>query len=297
MRTRGRRWNVLPHEWAFNGFLLLTLIRLLAHGAVFEQATAGFLAFLLTGIALIAWTEDQPTPTRWRVRLLWYPSVMGLSFYTIPGAVRLLGVTDADALLAPIDESLLGLPAADYFLLIQSPVLTDLMCAGYVFFFVYLIVAPGHYCVKDLRTFRACIVGMFTTYALGFLGYTVLPAGGPYQALHFFSALPTGPLSEMVLPFINRASNGVDVFPSIHAAISLYLLMFDRRHCRWRYELFLLPVLLLWLSTVYLRYHYAVDLVGGAVIAGIGLGVAWLYQRSSLSQTVEQQALVARFVR
>lgn len=292
-----KRWTILPHEWAFNGFLLLTLLRLLVHGEFFAQSTAAFAAFLLAGAALIAWVDERPTPARWRVRLLWYPCVMGLSFYTIPGAVRALGLADADPLLAPLDEGLLGMPASDYFLLVQSPFMTDLMCSAYVFFFLYLIYGPGHYCVTDLRTFRACMVGLFTTYALGFIGYTVWPAGGPYQAVHFSGALPRGPLSEMVLPFINRASNGVDVFPSIHAGVSFYLLMFDRRHYRMRYELFLLPVLLLWLSTVYLRYHYAVDLIAGGLIAAIGLGVSWLYQRSALAERVEQQALVARFVR
>lgn len=290
------RWQVLPHEWAFNAFLLFTFLRLLIAGPL-ASATWAFLAFVLVGVGLIEWTQRNPTPLRWRVRLLWYPSVMGLSFYAIPAAVKLLVLPSADGLLAHWDESFLGMPAADYFLILQGPLLTDIMSAGYLVFFVYLIIGPGYWCLFDMRLFRACFAGMFVTYALGFLGYTYLPAGGPYQAVPFAGDLPWGPLSGWVLPFINKASNGVDVFPSIHVGVSFYLLLFDRRHYRARFEVMLIPCILLWLSTVYLRYHYVVDLLAGVLIALIGLGVSWLYQRSALSRAVEQQALVAKLKR
>ena len=299
LTLRPNRWQIkplklLPHEWAFNAFVLLTLLRLLIAGEFVALPTVSFLAFLLVAVSLIIWTQDKPTPLRWRLRLLWYPCVMGLAFYIIPEAVRLLEVTSADTRLAALDESILGLPAADYFMFVQSPMLTDIMCLGYVFFFIYLIVGPGYYCIYDLRRFRECFVGMFTIYAIGFLGYTLLPAGGPYQALEFLEPLPEGPVAQQVLRFINQASNGVDVFPSIHVAISLYLLLFDRWNYRARYELMLLPCLLLWLSTVYLRYHYAVDLVAGAALSLIGLGIVWLYRRTKFAQTLEEEALVAR---
>ena len=155
--------RVLPHEWAFGGFLLLTFLRLIFSGDFADAATAAFLLFFMLSVALIWWTEKKPTPLRWRIRLLWYPSVMGLSFYTIPAAVAALGVPSADSFLAPLDEDLLGVPAAEYFSMVQSPLFTDIMCAGYVFFFIYLIFGPGYYCVRDMRLFRACIVGMFTT--------------------------------------------------------------------------------------------------------------------------------------
>lgn len=292
-KTPKVRWDVLPHEWAFGAFLLFTFLRLLFN-APLHLCTLIFLGFLLVSGGLIVWTGRKPTPLRWRLRLLWYPVVMGLSFYAIPEAVRLLEIPSADYLLAPFDESLMGLPAADYFLVLQTPLLTDIMASAYVFFFFYLIIGPGTYCLQNMRLFRACFVGMFTIYAVGFMGYTLWPAGGPYQAVEFAAPLPQGLLSQWILPIINQASNGVDVFPSIHVAISLYLLMFDYRHNPVRHQIVLLPCILLWLSTVYLRYHYAVDLLAGVAIALIGILVAIGYQRSKLSCTVEEEALVAK---
>jgi len=117
-----------------------------------------------------------------------------------------------------------------------------------------------------------------------------MPAGGPHLMLHFAAALPAGPLTRLMLPVVDGGSNGVDVFPSIHAAVSAYLLGFDALYHRRRFQRLLLPCVLLWLSTVYLRYHYLVDVAAGFTLALAGLAVVWLYQRSSLAQAIETEA-------
>lgn len=71
-------------------------------------------------------------------------------------------------------------------------------------------------------------------------------------------------------------------FPSSHVAVSLGVLYFawlSFRRMRW---VILVLVTLLALSTVYCRYHYAVDVFGGIIVAAavIPLG-EWLYRRYS----------------
>ena len=53
-------------------------------------------------------------------------------------------------------------------------------------------------------------------------------------SLHVFSNTQLhGPwLLDSTLDAVNRGSNAVDVFPSVHVAASLYLLLFDWRHWR-----------------------------------------------------------------
>ena len=72
---------------------------------------------------------------------------------------------------------------------------------------------------------------------------------------------------------VSRGSNGVDAFPSLHCAVTSYLLMFDWWHRRWRFWIYLVPCAGLWLATVYLRYHYAIDCLAGFALAG---AVLWL---------------------
>lgn len=272
--------ELLPHEWVFGGWLAAMALALAIIAGPALPATGLFAAYALLSVALAVWCQRAPSPLRWRLRLLWYPSVMGLAFYSLPSAIAALRRPNADALLAGLDERLLGAPVAEKLAPLASPFSTDVLLLAYLFFFVVLIFGPGYYCVKNLPLFRNCIVGLFSLYGVGFAGYVWLPAGGPYQFLGSLPPLPLGPLATLMRPVIHVASNGVDVFPSIHFAASLYLLVFDWRHFRRRFWWWLLPISALWLSTVYLRYHYLVDLFVGLLVALFGLGVAKLQARS-----------------
>jgi membrane-associated phospholipid phosphatase len=154
--------------------------------------------------------------------------------------------------------------------------LDDLAMAGYLFFFYYLIAGPGRYCLRDVRLFRKCMVGLFTMYGLAFTGYTVMPAGGPHRYLTFATPLHGPWLLDWTIKTVNRASNSVDAFPSVHLAATLYLLLFDWKHARRRFWLVLLPCLLLWFSAMYLRFHYFVDMLAGM---GVGLAGWWVAEK------------------
>ncbi len=279
--------KVLPHEYAFNAFLLWIALRLLAAGPLDLHALTYF-GLAAIGVLLIPWTERRPTTARWRARLLWYTFAMAISFYSLTSAIHLIGVASADQMLTNWDTGLLGAPAARYFLAIEHPWLTECMMAAYLFFFYYLVFGPLHYWRHDLVRFRNCFVGLFTLYALGFLGYSLFPAGGPHLDVTL-APLHGGPLTTFMLPLINAGSNQVDVFPSIHAAASLYLLLFDWRHYRRRFWILLVPTAALWVSTVYLRYHYVVDLVAGLAVTLVAVVVERIYRRSALAATLDRE--------
>jgi len=276
------RVQFLPHEYVFGLFLVLTWARLVARAGPFSPSSLAFLGCLLTSIGVILWAGRRPTPWRWRVRLLLYPALMGLSFYLMPSAFALLELPRADAQLVRWEHALLGEKINLRIQLWEHPLITDAMMLAYLFFFYYLIAGPAYYCIRNLPRFRQCFAGLFTVYGLGFIGYTVLPAGGPYRFLEFAQPLAGGWITRLAKPFVDACSNGVDAFPSIHVAVSLYLLVFDRWHYRRRFWRLLAPCIALWASTVYLRYHYCVDVFAGVALAGIGLWVAVSYERFNL---------------
>jgi membrane-associated phospholipid phosphatase len=272
---------VLPHEWVFGAFLFLTGWRLFVHGGAARAWSLVFFGCWLAGLAVFFWAERNPAPWRWRVRLLFYPAAMGVTFYSLGAAVPLLGVPGADGLLLQWDQALLGETPAVAWQGWVRPWLVDLAMAGYLFFFYYLVAGPGHYCLLDVPRFRKCIVGLFTIYGLAFMGYTVLPAGGPIRWMTFARPLHGPWLLDWTLRAVDAASNGVDVFPSVHLAASLYLLFFDWRHWRRRFWWVLAPCLLLWFSTIYLRFHYFVDLLAGLGLALLGWWMAAQYDASN----------------
>ena len=154
------------------------------------------------------------------------------------------------------------------------------------FFFYYIVGGLLYYMLKDLNIFRICLVGFCTLYALGYVGYTLMPATGPLADL---GPRTGGWITEVGGGFIAQRTNGVDVFPSIHMAGSLFLLVFDFWHRRTHFWVALLPTIGLWISTVYLRYHYGVDLLAGSVLA---IGCLWLvrwYAQSRLCEEVEAE--------
>ncbi|RYD28150.1 MAG: phosphatase PAP2 family protein, partial [Verrucomicrobiaceae bacterium] len=115
-------------------------------------------------------------------------------------------------------------------------------------------------------------------YALGFAGYILCPAAGPYlDAGSGFTAPPAGWLgTRLAEAMVVWGSNRVDCFPSLHCAVSGLVLVFDARADR-RLLFWHAPVVAgIWLSTVWLGQHYFVDVVGGLVLLA---GVLWLVRR------------------
>ena len=280
---RGHKWKsklaaVLPHEWVFGTYLLLTGLRLFVHGGaawIWSFVFWGCLAACMVGFI---WAEWNPAPWRWRIRLLIYPAAMYVSFYAMGVAIPLLGISKVDGLLLYWDRILLGETPAIIWEPWLKPRLEDVAMASYLFFFYYLIAGPGHYCVHNVRLFRKCMVGLFTMYGLAFMGYTILPAGGPHCYLNFATPLQGPLLLDWTLNTVNAGSNSIDAFPSVHVAASLYLLLFDWKHWRRRFWWVLGPCLLLWFSALYLRFHYFVDLLVGAAVALFGW---WMAEQSS----------------
>jgi hypothetical protein len=157
IRWRHKLAAVLPHEWVFGTFLLLTGLRLFAAGGPARPWSFLFLGCLLAGIGIFFWSERNLSPWRWRVRLLFYPAAMGISFYAMGLAVPLLGNPMMDGLLLDWDRALLGETPAIAWEPWLRPWAEDLAMAGYLFFFYYLIAGPAVYCVRDLRLFRKCM--------------------------------------------------------------------------------------------------------------------------------------------
>jgi membrane-associated phospholipid phosphatase len=271
--------GLLPHEWCFGGFLLITWARLTASLGATNLYSILFLATLLGAGASFLWARKSPTPARWRFRLLYYPAAVGVTFFTLGAAVPALNPRKFDEILLGLDRALLGETPAVRYQSWSHPWFNDLLMLGYLFFFIHLVVVPGLYCVRDLARFRQCIVGLFTLYGVGMLSYTLVPAGGPHRWMTFPAALEGPMILPATLAMVNAGSNGVDVFPSLHLGISLYLLVFDWWHARPRFWLCLTPCVLLWLSTVLLRFHYFVDLIGGVMVAVLGLVVAVRFEK------------------
>src|SRR6185503_8303823 len=163
-----------------------------------------------------------------RLRLAFTPFALQAAYFTLGPAMRALQAPSADLLLQQIDHRFLGLNLSAALEPIAHPLLTDLMSACYLLFFPYLIVTHLDYFRGDIGVLRRFCTGLYTVYAGGLIGYTLLPAAGPYVAMagDFLRPLEGGWLTRIHHAIVVRGTNGVDVFPSLHCGVTSFLLFF-----------------------------------------------------------------------
>ena len=132
---------------------------------------------------------------------------------------------------------------------------------------------------RRFADFRAATLAVITCFFLGYALYVIFPAAPPRLVLvseytknlygypQFFSSLNAEAFS--LLPVDSRAA-----FPSLHTAVSVVMLAGAWRYLRGWFWIALPLAVGLWVSTIYLRHHYVVDLLAGFALAPVALWAA-----------------------
>ncbi len=263
-----------PHEVIFGGFLLVTAARLLAAGgaAVLCLAFVG----MAMGIVVMAKTATRwPSTTVSRLRLALFPVLVNVVYWQLGPVVDYLGSNNWDAALLRTDRIVLTDTPAVLLGAWTPPLLTDFLSGCYMLFFPGVLAAFFIAILRPEPAGARLFDGLISLYGLGFLGYTLIPAAGPHLAMPeaFPAALTGGWLTRTNAELVASGSNRVDVFPSLHTAITVFLMgSLWPRHRRVFLAL-LIPAAGLGAATLYLRYHYAVDLLAGLLLAAAALAL------------------------
>jgi membrane-associated phospholipid phosphatase len=203
----------------------------------------------------------------------WFPFlVILLMYYSLWGnATHLLVTTDRDAQLIALDQRLFGVQASVAIQRLVSPPLTAWMDFAYAFHIWNIpLVACFLYLRRPRRRFREMMCGLIAISFFGLLGYLLVPAIGPMYTLRERYTVPLyQPLAAFnrQIDFLDFARIRRDCFPSLHVGISFLVWLYAWRNSK-RLAWILSPLILsLWLSTIYLRYHYLIDCVAGLILA------------------------------
>lgn len=183
-----------------------------------------------------------------------------------------------DAELLAIDRALWGMSLPEYCMRLENYWLTELVSFGYAQYYPMIIFSAVWFLWKrhSSEAYRF-FIGLSMMHLFGFLGYLLVPAGGPYIA--FPEAFPYppegGPITGFLVNVITVGITGMDVFPSLHTGMCLYILgFFVTGYLNFKTRAYLAVSIVvgliyapLQLATVYLRYHYGIDLIAGALLA------------------------------
>jgi membrane-associated phospholipid phosphatase len=188
---------------------------------------------------------------------------------------------DIDLVLLELDYIILGFYPYLYFEKIASPLITELMQLSYCVYYI-LPFLLGVFLIKEKKwhEFYKVLFLILLCYYLSYTGYILFPALGPRYSMPemFQSNLKGLFLADYINNFL-KSLEGIkrDAFPSGHVGISLLILILIYRYNKKFFWLLLFPVLMLILSTVYCRYHYFVDVLGGILLTIVTLVLGNLY--------------------
>ncbi|MBI2930435.1 MAG: phosphatase PAP2 family protein [Planctomycetes bacterium] len=293
----GRRPLLFPADWVVIAYFgILTLVVLARWG--WMRRPLGFTAFHLLVIGTliaVAWADRRFDNRFWRFVHYWLPvGVVLTAFqelqYLIP-QVHSFADRRFDYALDGLDRRWFGDVEA-FCRTIASRAGADLMALCYVSYYILPIVLGGFLYARGrfdrLRESAAVLcVGWFLSY----LGYFAVPALGPYRVIDGIREpalegwLWAGRVHRVIAELEWEMP---DAFPSGHALIAMLVVVLAWRHARgllWA----LLPVALgLIASTLYLRYHYVVDLVASAAIVPVAVVLGRVMARAWETASAER---------
>jgi membrane-associated phospholipid phosphatase len=210
-----------------------------------------------------------PNPTLKIIRD-WLPILFFLSiFLNLHNLIDLLNPNDYDQALIKVDQLIFGIQPSVWLEKFTWTPLTDFLSICYSLFYFYplplaviLYLRKGKY-----RDFRNYAISIILCFYLGFLGYILVPALGPRFTLQYEQELKGSFISENLRYFLNQMElTKRDVFPSLHNALTLLVLLFAFKYEKRIFYPFLPLALGLFLSTIYLRYHYGIDVICGWIL-------------------------------
>ena len=241
-------------------------------------ALYGVLAALTTALAIYR----KRAPER---KLGFYLSV-GLTVVTILLVFNSMGAIIAglrhrsyDGILIAIDQFLFGVNPTVWTEKLIHPVLTAVLQFAYIsYYFIPISLGIVLIARNKHEEFEKALFGIVLCFYLSYLGYLLVPATGPRFTLMALQTedLHATPFIKSIQDLLNgMEQNKTDAFPSGHTAIALMCLYYADKYGERKLFGILLPVVLaLVFSTVYLRYHYVIDVIAGFVLTAVTIGAA-----------------------
>ncbi len=248
---------------------------------------------LVFGIARRRARSDWVTALCYRVG---HFSALQLSYLIFADFLPEVSPGSLDAELLQLDQYWFGGEPAQWFDGFVSQATTEWFSFFYFSYFFLLAahIFPIVFFGRDRRIIAEFGLGLSLVAALGQICYVFVPGFGPYTMAHLFTQpLPDGVWWQAVTQLVHERGAQKDIFPSLHTALPTFILLFsvdNRRLYPYRYTwpLVALIVFNIVLATMFLRWHYLIDVVAGLVLAAS----AFLLSRRAVPWEIRRRSAV-----
>lgn len=209
-------------------------------------------------------------------------SVVG-SYFMLRDLLPVVSPGALDPQLYALDLALFGGEPAIWMERWASPAATQWFAFWYFAYFIVLAAyaLPLLLASSRPRLANELCLGIALTFCTTHLFYMVVPGWGPHYFLadRFSGPLPHGRWTEAVRATVSAGGAQKDIFPSLHVAAPTMFALFAFRHrhaspfhLTWQITAF--AALNGIVATMFLRWHYAVDVVAGLVLAAVASGAS-----------------------
>ncbi len=279
--------------------IIYTMLSLIFWGQL-QTPILNFLSYIViaTGVIVFAIVSSKYKGGKvfTLVRRLYVIPIVFFIYSNIHLYIPLVNPHDYDTTLIAWDLAIFGVNPTEWIGKLANPLLTEYLQFAYMMFYVLPFILGVEFTLResDDRFFefaRIVIFGFFFSYIL----YFFMPAIGPRFTIHDFSMinteLPGLFLTDFFRDLVN-AGGGVmpdtvnpaeivnrDCMPSGHTMMTLItILIAFKFKSKYKWIVAVIGFSLIF-STVYLRYHYVVDVVAGIAFA---LLTMWLEPKIEL---------------
>lgn len=273
-----------PADLVTIGYQIFIMITIGFH--FFAVSNAVFLLFYhLVIIAFLMWLPHA----RGNKLVSWLRAfnpliIIPTNFNELHYLVHNVSPVDFDTLLIKIDYAIFGVHPTVWFEQFANPVIIEYLQIIYASFYFLPMILVLILCKRkekeNIDFFVYIIVlGFYISYATYFL----VPAIGPRFTLDHLQINPVIGLwaTQLIIDTLNFLEDiQRDAFPSGHTEMTILTMIYAWRFSKKYFWVLLIVGSSLIFSTVFLRYHYVIDVVAGAILAYIVYLIAEpLYQR------------------
>jgi membrane-associated phospholipid phosphatase len=263
----------MPAETVLLTYILVTGVLIIVFNGRLKHEIVNLLlrfVIIVFVIFLIALNRKYSTNKVIRFIRLFFPFLLLAYFYKETDYLNnIFIVNNLDDLLSSWEESIFRTqPSLAFAAFFSSDLMAELMYFGYFSYYLLVFGIPLYiFFIVDKYLGEKYVFVIITSFIIYYLVFIVFPVAGPQY--YYSSRLLVLPAGYFFGPFIRLiqyyGEAPTAAFPSSHVSICIMLLWICFRHVK-KLLIFTLPIsVLLLFSTVYIRAHYVIDVIGGLI--------------------------------